>query len=221
MNKLNFYLVIIITLSITTQSFASDHIDGPVTRKNRVSDITDLYAFPSPTNSQKLILILNTYPFVGKNGHFSEKVEYDFLLKQASRVNHKIKLQESQTITCSFITPHNHTKKASSHMVTCKSRNGLSASAKFNTLDKQQANNDFKIYAGKRSDPFFINTDYAKALVSGKIPKGKFKDGSSKLNVLSIVLELDINNYLKIKATSMSSQHNQQQKVTKTVKKEF
>ena len=41
----------------------SHHISGPRAIAEPVADITDLYAFPSPEHSGRLVLVLNTLPF--------------------------------------------------------------------------------------------------------------------------------------------------------------
>lgn len=173
-------------------SLASDHIDGPATRKDKRADITDLYAFPTKGSNEKLNLILNTYPFV-VNGHFDSKIKYQFLIKQAKIVNGKIEEGDLNTITCIFFTPHDH----DNHKMTCKSSNNLSVTTKFNENFSINVKDELKAYTGKRSDPFFINTDFAVALSEGKIPEGHFPDGSTKLNVLSIALEVNVNKLFK------------------------
>ncbi len=41
----------------------SHHISGPRAVAEPIADITDLYAFPSPEHSGRLVLVLNTLPF--------------------------------------------------------------------------------------------------------------------------------------------------------------
>ncbi|MGF7473707.1 DUF4331 family protein, partial [Salmonella enterica subsp. enterica serovar Minnesota] len=74
-----FYLL----LALSFNSLASDHIDGPVTAKHAVSDITDFYAYPSTEKSGFLTIILNSYPFVPANGHFADKVTYQIMIREA------------------------------------------------------------------------------------------------------------------------------------------
>jgi hypothetical protein len=49
---------------------ASDHLDGPATSKDRVTDLTDLYAFPTPGVAGSLTIALDVYPVVAATGHF-------------------------------------------------------------------------------------------------------------------------------------------------------
>lgn len=187
-----FIISLITFLIFSFAAYSSDHIDGPATREDKRADISDLYAFPTKGSKNKLNLILNTYPFV-VNGHFDSKIEYEFLIRQAKLIDGKIVAGELNIINCHFNTPHNH----HNHTMTCRSLNELSISAKFNGKPATNTVSGMRAFTGKRSDPFFINTDFAVELSEGKIPHGHFPDGSTKLNVLSIVLEVDLNKLFK------------------------
>lgn len=166
---------------------ASDHIDGPVTSKHAVADLTDLFAFPSPKNPEHLVLILDVYPLIAISGHFSDKVKYKFTLSETTLAHSKFQLGQQATITCSFITPHDH----GSHTITCVSDSGLSSSV--NTeLVQLNTQNDFFLFAGQRSDPFFFNSDWALAASNdGIINQPEDKNIMDQLNCLSIVIELN------------------------------
>src|SRR5881397_1943328 len=49
-------LAILLSGLALTPIFASDHIDGPITTKHKVGDLTDLFAFPTPNASGSLTL---------------------------------------------------------------------------------------------------------------------------------------------------------------------
>lgn len=166
---------------------ASDHIDGPVTSKHAVADLTDLFAFPSPKNPEHLVLILDVYPLISINGHFSDKVKYKFILSETTLTNSKLQLGQQATITCSFITPHDH----DGHTITCVSDTGLRSSV--NTeLVQLNTQNDFFLFAGQRSDPFFFNGNWALATSNnGIINPPEDKNIMDQLNCLSIVIELN------------------------------
>ena len=46
-----------------------------------VADITDLYAFPSPEHSGRLVLVLNTLPYAPPSAVFSDGLIYRFRLR--------------------------------------------------------------------------------------------------------------------------------------------
>ena len=73
-------LYILATTSFT--AFASSHREAPLIADDPSADNTDVYAFKSPTNPNKIILIANYIPFQLPQGgpnfsHFSENVRYE------------------------------------------------------------------------------------------------------------------------------------------------
>ncbi|MBI3018059.1 MAG: DUF4331 family protein [Deltaproteobacteria bacterium] len=193
-----FFLMMVLIVSKSV--FASDHIDGPVTMQHRVGDITDLYAFPSPQNPEHLTLILNTYPFVSEQGHFSDKINYDFIIHEADIVDGAFKLGLQVFLSCRFRTPHDH----SQHQIICESDTGLYAEQYTNQIADQSDENDFQVYAGRRSDPFFFNADWAESVGNdGIIPTSTGDDTMALLNILSIVVEVDMAKLFKDSNHSM------------------
>jgi len=187
-------LLVLAALAFGSVTFASDHIDGPVTTQHRIGDLVDLYAFPTPGKAGSLSVILNTYPIVPDGGHFSEKVSYNFYLRRAQiRVAGQpvgFDTSDEVTISCSFVTPDN----VAAHVATCKTSNGKMASAKFNSIQKARVGDDFRLFTGMRLDPFFF--DFAFALALGE--KGKYPSVPFRLNVmhdincLSIVMDIEV-----------------------------
>ena len=59
----------------------SHHISGPRAVAEPIADITDLYAFPSPEHSGRLVLVLNTLPFAPPSAVFSDGLIYRFRLR--------------------------------------------------------------------------------------------------------------------------------------------
>ena len=187
------FLLIITTLTLFGSfSFSSDHIDGPITTKHGIADISDLYAFPTPNENKKLSLVLNTHPFVSSRGHFSEKVNYVFLLKKAKIIRplKQITTYDETQITCSF-----QKTDGNDYNVTCKLDSKLD-SKKLSVKTKvgeESLDGDFKLFAGMASDPFFLNKDWVKAAIQdGKLITPNSKNALDKLNVLSIVMDIEI-----------------------------
>lgn len=177
-------------LGLTSPALASDHIDGPVTMKNRVADLTDFFAFPTPNKPGSLSLVLNTYPLVAKSNHFTDKVTYVFMIRKASTnpATAQISTSDEVVINCHVDTPNDIDK----HVITCRSTNGLAASSTYNTATPQAVGDNFRLYAGMRSDPFFFNKDFAEiAAGKGKINKPDKSNIMADMNVLSIVIEVE------------------------------
>ncbi len=177
-------------LGLASPALASDHIDGPITMKNRVSDLTDFFAFPTPNKPGSFSLVLNTYPLVAKSNHFTDKATYVFMIRKASTnaATAQITSSDEVVINCHVDTPNDIEK----HVITCKSTNGLAASSIYNSINPQAAGDNFRLYAGMRSDPFFFNIDFFKnASEKGKINKPNSSNGMADMNVLSIAIEID------------------------------
>ncbi len=190
-----FFLTIPASLLVCLPAFASDHIDGPVTMKNRVADLTDLYVFPTPKKPGTLSIILDTYPLVGAAGHFSEKVSYDLILRRAAIKGTGDRpffdTADEVTITCSFKTPEITTD----HVVSCKSSNGLVAEQKYGVVADKQEGDDFRVYAGMRADPFFFNAEFAVLASKNILLPGYMRldhDVMKHMNILTMVLEVDV-----------------------------
>ena len=60
----------------------SDHIDGPRTSADPAIDLTDLYAFISPENPERTVLIANVFPGAGDSALFSNVVSYSIAVRQ-------------------------------------------------------------------------------------------------------------------------------------------
>ncbi len=63
----------------------SDHISGPRALADPVADITDVYAFPSPEQADRLVLVVNTLPMAKPSDLFSEGLLYRFRLRPLNR----------------------------------------------------------------------------------------------------------------------------------------
>src|ERR1051326_3271163 len=59
---------------------AADHLDGPMAKHDGRLDITDVYAFQSPSNPANTVLIMNVDPVAGvlSPTTFSTAAVYDF-----------------------------------------------------------------------------------------------------------------------------------------------
>lgn len=177
--------------------YATDHIDGPVTSQHPVSDITDLYAFPSPDRPNRLVLILNSYPAVPANGHFSDKLSYRFLIRPANILalgkdaGFEIK-PVTYSINCVFETPAEH----KDHRVSCTLDNNVVISGPLDTSIDQNEKG-IRLFAGARADAFLFNADWTQTIVSkGIIPEPVNSNDINRLNVLSLAIEIDITQFL-------------------------
>ena len=187
---------------------ASDHIDGTISIKNAVADITDLYAFPNPNKAGHLVLIANVHLAVARTGHFSERIHYDFLLRPAV-INHNIvpalfQVGKEVRISCQFETP---TQAHAPHWVTCYGSHGNSVRTQVDDTQSKVSDSGLQIFAGRRADPFFFNTNWAlETAEQGVIPEPveSSKNGMKHLNILSLVLDIDLAKYFAKPPTLMA-----------------
>ena len=174
-----------------TASLASDHVDGPMTIKHPMADISDLFVFPSPNNMGHLVLILNVYPFVPASGHFADRVNYRFVARNISLTSSGEKTgfqlsEQEKIIDCSFVTPHRKT-----HWATCVLPHG--ESIRFKVNEDKVSGKGFKAFAGRRADPFLFNSQwFGKLVKEGEIPPANASNDLKHLNVLSIIFEIDV-----------------------------
>ncbi len=175
---------------IPVVSLASDHVDGPVTRREGGADITDLYAFPAP-DSGWLVLIMNLYPLLPANGHFQEAVSYEFLLRPAAVAGTGLKTAFSPgdeiRIACRF-SARGEDEPDTVHC----SGGGIEVSGPLGETAGDRARDGALLFAGRRADPFFFNAEWAtKASEEGVLLEPEDDNIMEDANVLSIVIEIE------------------------------
>lgn len=177
---------------IALQVSASDHIDGPVTTSHRVADLTDLYAFPTPDRRGSLTVILDAYPLVPEQGHFTDKVNYTIYVRRASIVDDGgrtfFETGDEVALTCTFRTP----EVTADHVVTCRTSNGASARSAYEVVPVRAKGLGFRVYSGMRADPFFFNADFATDALEGKLAAPDDDNVMTGVSILTIVVEIDL-----------------------------
>ena len=185
-------LFLFIGILLARPGFASDHIDGPVTTAHRAADLTDLFAFPTPGRPGFVTIILDSYPLVPRNGHFSDKVNYTILVRRATIRDSGgapfFETSDEVALNCTFETP----EVPAEHVVTCRSSSGASARSRYGVLEVEDRGSDFRLYAGMRADPFFLNTGFFSDAIGGKLDSPRDDNGLAGANVLAIVIEIDL-----------------------------
>ena len=92
-----------VLLAMSSTSQASDHADGVKTALDMTGDISDLYAFTSPSNPSKLVLVMNTHMLATRISRFSDRISYNFRIKKVESVaTLKPVPGGDHTISCSF-----------------------------------------------------------------------------------------------------------------------
>src|SRR5712671_3962042 len=90
------------------QRVMSDHISGPRAIADPVTDITDLFAFPSPESPRHLVVIMNVFPYAGPSACFSDAVIYRLRVRSVSIASNKRAFAvgaDEFTFDCTFDVP--------------------------------------------------------------------------------------------------------------------
>jgi hypothetical protein len=175
----------------------SDHISGPRALAEPIADITDVYAFPSPERSGRLVLVMNTLPFAPPSARFSDGLVYRFRLRPvtAATGNDPALLEvgaEEFAFDCVFSVPASGNGGESDQDGACATPAGETVSFRVND-ERGGSGHGVRVFAGPRWDPFILDAPAAlKTIATGELaftdPSAIFLDGK---NVLSLVVEVD------------------------------
>lgn len=176
----------------------SDHISGPRAIANPITDITDMYAFPSPEHPGRLVLVLNTMPHAGTTARFSEGLTYRFRLRAVTPTVDSPAAAftvgtEELTIDCTFSPPGGE-DGADPLAQTGRFVTSTGADVTFAVDDERGGEgNGLRVFAGPRSDPFFLDLVGVREVFT--LQRLTFTDpgpnGLAGHNVLSIVVDID------------------------------
>lgn len=183
----------------------SDHFSGPRALAGPAADINDFYAFPSPERPGHLVLVVNVAPLAAPDASFSDAIDLRFRLRPvtiagagAATAFPFAGADQELMFTCHFEAPQqgqNGTAAAQDGWLETPSGEEI----RFRVNDEGGARGDgVRVYAGVRSDPFFI--DLAALMETWQTERIAFKKlGTNSLeraNVLSLVVEVDTRPWL-------------------------
>jgi Domain of unknown function (DUF4331) len=162
------------------------------------ADITDLFAFPSPQQPGRLVLVLNTLPFAPPSALFSDGLIYRFRLRPLTGTSPENPVpfaadDEEMGIDCVFSAPGDgHRVNGPEQEVSCHLPDGQTISVRVNDERGGQADG-VRVFAGPRWDPFFEDFPAEqKTIATGQLAftdtGANFMDGK---NILSVVVEFD------------------------------
>ena len=182
---------------------AADHIDAPATTgagsTSIGSDITDVYAFQSPSDNSKMVFVMNVQglmsPAVSATATFPSNVMYEFnidntgdnvedLVIQALVQNGKIRVYGPVAPTATGTTS---VVRTNGPMV----ETGVTAYSSTN-LSIGTGSSGVKVFAGPRDDPFFFDLVRFKEVIAGTQTgfRNPGVDTFAGTNVMSIVVEV-------------------------------
>src|SRR6266567_4131118 len=108
----------------------SDHLSGYRALADPTIDLTDLYAFPSPSRPRHLVLVMNVFPEAHPSAHFSDQANYRFRLRPVSIAPRHFDVGPKEfAFTCTF----------ASDDATCVLPNGAAVSFRRNEVTGSDA----------------------------------------------------------------------------------
>ncbi|MBV9691787.1 MAG: DUF4331 family protein [Ktedonobacteraceae bacterium] len=176
----------------------SDHFSGPRALAGPAGDICDVYAFPSPERPGHLVLAMTVLPGATQDSSFSDAIVYRFRLRplaiKEDTSSFSFGPPESELVlACSFEAPRSAAGGATPVQDGwCTAPSG--EMVRFRVHDEQGGRgNGLRVYAGLRSDPFFIDLQaYMESLKTGRLAfKHPGQNSLTGFNALSVVVETD------------------------------
>jgi hypothetical protein len=182
----------------------SDHFSGPRSLSDPTADITDVFAFPCPDSPQHLVLAMDVFGKAGPSALFSDAVIYRFRVRPAAIAEtgpmSSFAIGTDEAIfDCVFEVPSS--AKDGTQLEQhgrCMTPNGEVIQFCVND-EKGGKDNGVQVFAGQRSEPFFLDVRMIeKTVATGQLAFKKI--GSDTLygtNILAIVLRVEWKTLLK------------------------
>lgn len=175
----------------------SDHVDGPRTMSDPSIDLTDIFAFTSPENPNRTVLVVNVFPGAGESAWFSNAAYYSAVLRRVNieGVGPKASFKtNSDEIRFQFKfdrLERNQNGGRPSQTGFCKIPGGEALPVMVGAAQgSSSADGKIRVFAGLRSDPFFIGWYNSPTLQGGE-------NLTQDDNVLGLVIDFDTAFFLR------------------------
>lgn len=187
----------------------SDHFSGPRALAGPAGDICDVYAFPSPERPGHLVLVMDVLPIAMPDSVFSDAIVCRFRLRpltiETDRRAFAFGPEESEIVFAfSFESPRPGARGAAPVQEgSCTSPFGVT---RFRVHDERGAREgSLRVYAGLRSDPFFIDLPALhETVTTGRLAfKQRGQNSLAGLNVMALVVEVDCRPLLERSGTPL------------------
>ena len=140
----------------------ADHFSGPRALADPASDITDVFAFPSPERPGHLVLVLDVFPAATATALFSDALSYRFRLRPVTATTAGgrpafVAGADEYTFDVSFAVPSpGDGPDSTAQAGTCTTPGGAEIPFRVGE-EKPTEMHGLRIFAGPRLDPFFID----------------------------------------------------------------
>ena len=197
MKKLVYFLLsagtmIVFALSITS----ADHIDAPAVTGSSM-DITDYYAFQSPTDNNNMVFVANIQgllsPAATGAATFDEGTLIEFNIDSDGDLKEDMVIQaiarEGKMVVFGPSTPATTGTKSTINTTATRIEVDIT---EYGTDTKIANENGIKVFAGPRDDPFFFDLGAYQAVLGGTASgfSNPGTDTFAGTNVLSLVVEI-------------------------------
>lgn len=182
---------------------SADHQDSPAIASDAAADINDLYAFLSPTDPNRLVLVMTVSPFIppteASTTYFSQDVLYQFKIDTDGNAVEDLVIQAQfdepgpdQRFTIYGPGRPGSTGSLRNTVLTDAATVGgrISTGALADIAD----DNGVTAFAGVREDPFFFDAVQLGAIFGGTASgfRSPGVDTFAGMNTLAIVVELPV-----------------------------
>ena len=174
-------------LLVGRSSNAADHLDAPGAEADPAADITDLFVFrskdPAAGATKRTVFVMTVFPLADQQSRFSDKVDYEFRIEDAADATKKMNIK----CTADTGTPQK---------VTCTGPGSVTRTTDVGAVNAgDAANDDMRLFAGLRDDPFFFDLEAFKKVQADPTQVGLLTDNQGTdflagANVLSIVVDV-------------------------------
>ena len=150
-----------VIFSVATKTRGSDHADTPTIAKTPGADLTDVFVFPSPTNPNNVVLVMDVHPLIpmgmSAGVSFDPDVLYQFKIDNVGdNVEHLvIQMKATGTGPTQVIAIAGPMAPAiTGTQSVLLAQNGLTTGTINQTFSPQSG---IRVFAGAREDPFFFD----------------------------------------------------------------
>ena len=198
-NKLMLSAIVAATFIAGGVMYAADHIDAPAVT-GQTTDITDLYVYRSPVNTNNLVFVANLQglmsPTATATAKFDENNVIEFNIDNTGDMVEDLVIQAKYDLA---------TNKMYVFGPTAPSATGLTSKLQGNPTAEvavtpytaaspvvSTGSNGIQAFAGPREDPFYFDLEQFNKIISGMATSfnNPGKDSAAGTNVLSVVLEV-------------------------------
>lgn len=181
---------------------ASDHKDGPITTENPAIDIADVYAFRSPADDGRVVLVMNVHGFIppaeAGSVAFDPTLLYEFKIDTNGDAVADRVVQAHATGTGADQRIH-FRGPAAPTMAGASSRllaGGEVVSVPFTSPGeaRTESGGGMTVFAGVRDDPFFFDFARYQQIVAGSADSFRQPgiDTFAETNVLALAVEVPV-----------------------------